>query len=260
MSFLDKLERRLGFLAIHNLTNYIVVGQALTFLMVSILPPQSAARAVGMMEYSLAGFLSGYFWNPISFLLIPKTFSLLWIFFTLMILHMMGSALEEMWGAFRYNLYILTGIVFVFLSGLIFPYHAVTSYFLLTSIFLAFAYKFPDIELNLFFVLPVKMKWLGIFSAAMAAFFFFQGGPATKLEIVASLVNFPIFFAGEFVQRIRSKQRVQEMKEAKRKFEEEPFHVCQVCGATDISHPDRDFRYREEGAICSDCAEKEVEA
>lgn len=253
MSFLDKLEKRFGSWAIHGLTNYIVVGQALTFLMVSLSPPETAIRILELMEYRLVNFLGGYFWNPFSFILIPKTFSFIWIFFSLMILHMMGSALEEHWGAFRYNLYVLLGIVFVVASGVVFPYHAFSSYFLLTSIFLAFAYLHPEIELNIFFVLPVKMKWLGWFTFVLALFFVLREGAATKLEFVASLINFPIFFGAEILRRIRSKKRVRTMKAAKRKQESEPFHTCSLCGATDISHPERDFRYRKDGGVCSEC-------
>ncbi len=257
MSFLDKLEKRFGFLAIRGLTNYIVVGQALTFLMVAISPPETAARIVDLMQYRLVSFLGGNFWNPISFILIPKTFSLIWIFFSLMILHMMGSALEEHWGAFRYNLYLLIGIVCVVFAGVVFPYHAFTSYFLLTSIFLAFAYLHPEIELNIFFVLPVKMKWLGWFTFVLALFFVLKEGPATKLEFVASLINFPIFFGAEIIRGFRSKNRVRGMKAQKKKLESEPFHTCSICGATDISHPEREFRYRKDGAVCSECVPRE---
>lgn len=253
MSFLDKLEKRFGSWAIRGLTNYIVVGQALTFLMVTISPPDVAMRMLDLMEYRLTSFLGGNFWNPISFILIPKTFSLIWIFFSLMILHMMGSALEEHWGAFRYNIYVLVGIVCVVISGVVFPYHAFSSYFLLTSIFLAFAYLYPNIELNIFFVLPVKMKWLGWFTFVLALFFVMREGPATKLEFVASLVNFPLFFGAEIVRGFRSKKRVRAMKIAKAQQSAEPFHICSVCGATDLSHPDREFRYRKEGGVCSDC-------
>lgn len=253
MSFLDKLEKRFGSWAIRGLTNYIVVGQALTFLMVAISPPETAGRILDLMQYRLVNFLGGYFWNPISFILIPKTFSLIWVFFTLMILHMMGSALEEHWGAFRYNVYVLLGILCVVVSGVIFPYHAFSSYFLLTSIFLAFAYRFPNVELNLFFVLPVKMKWLGWFTFGLALVFVLREGPATKLEFVASLINFPIFFGAEIVRGFRSKKRVRVMKAEKRKQEAEPFHTCSICGATDVSHPERDFRYRKDGGVCSQC-------
>ncbi|EDY80550.1 hypothetical protein VDG1235_164 [Verrucomicrobiia bacterium DG1235] len=253
MRFLDKLERKFGFLAIHGLTNYIVVGQAITFLLVATLRPEVAGRVLELMEFRLVDFLRGHIWNPFSFILIPKNFSLIWIFFTLSILHMMGTALEQHWGAFRYNLYILVGIVAVVFSGITFPYHSVSSYFLLTSVFLAFSYLYPNIELNLFFVLPVKMKWLGLLSVVLAIMFFFEGNAAVKLEIVASLINFPIFFGADIVRGFRSKQRVREMKSAKRKLDAEPFHTCAVCGATDLTHPERDFRYRDDGAICSDC-------
>ncbi len=253
MSFLDKLEKRFGSWAIRGLTNYIVVGQALTFLMVAISPPETAIRILELMEYRLVNFLGGYFWNPFSFILIPKTFSLLWIFFSLMILHMMGSALEEHWGAFRYNIYVLVGVVCIVLSGVIFPYHSFSSYFLLTSIFLAFAYLYPNIELNIFFVLPVKMKWLGWFTFVLALFFVMREGAASKLEFVASLINFPLFFGAEIIRGFKSKKRVRAMKAAKVQREAEPFHTCSICGATDISHPEREFRYRKDGGVCSEC-------
>ena len=259
MRFLDKLERKLGFLAIHNLTLYLVVGQALAFIMIRIRP-----EAYSLMVFNFDRFISGEVWRIFSFMLIPRDFSLIFIIFTLLILQMMGSALEQHWGAFRYNLYLLVGVLGVLIAGMVFPQHVIDSFYVLLSISFAFAYLYPNFELNLFFVLPVKMKWIALMLLGYALYDFANPSAvsqyqamANRVEIIGALINFPLFFGADIIRSMRSKKRVREMKAEKRKFEAEPFHTCIRCGATDLSHPDREFRYRDEGAICSVCLENE---
>lgn len=256
MKLMDKMERKFGFLAIHNLTLYIVVGQALTFLMI-VMRPEGAERVLALMSFNFSRFLDGEVWRILSFILIPETTSMIFIIFALMILQMMGGALEQHWGAFRYNLYLLTGVIGVLVAGIIVPYHPISSYFLLNSIVFAFAYLYPNYELNLFLVLPVKVKWIAWLSFGLVLYLFFQGGIATKLEAAGALLNFPLFFGADILRSFKAKKRVNKMKAEKRKLEAEPFHVCVKCGVTDLESPEREFRYRSEGAVCSACLEAE---
>lgn len=257
MSWLDKLERKLGFLAIHNLTMYIIVGQVLTFAMMALQNDQTAI--LNYMVFNFRLFADGEVWRILSFLLIPPPAHWIWIAFAWIVFYLMGTALEERWGAFRYNLYILTGVIGVVTVGAFYPTLPISNYFVAYSVTFAFAYLYPNFELRLFFILPVKMKWIATFIAAMLAFSFVGFPTPLRWIVIGSLINFPLFFGSDILRLLRSKKRVAEMKQAKRVLESEPFHVCSVCGATDISHPERTFRYGEKGAICSECADDSEE-
>lgn len=254
MSFLDKLERKVGFIAIHNLTLFIVVGQALMFGMFLLRGGDPAL--VGKMTFTLSQFLSGEVWRIVTFLIIPKVFSF-WIIIALLVFQMIGSSLEQHWGAFRYSLYFFIGVLGLLFTSVLFPYYPLGNFYLLTSIFFAFAYLNPNFEFLLFFVLPVKVKWLGWLSFAYLVLAFLGSGIEEKFAIIGSTLNFPLFFAADIVRSFRAKKRVEVMKSEKRKLEAEPFHACVKCGATDISEPDREFRYRKDGAVCSECLAKE---
>ena len=255
MSFLDKLERRLGFLAFQNLTLYLIIGQVAMFGLASFSP--NPAVVMGNLVFTWERFLSGEFWRLFTFVLIPPQTFWLFLVFAWLILYMMGSFLEQHWGAFRYNLYVLAGIVGGLASGLVHPYYPVFNHYLGLSIWFGFAYLNPNYELRIYFILPVKVKWIAFFSLGLVMVEFFGSNLAGKVIIIGSLLNFPIFFGADILRRLRSKQRVSKMKEERKKLDAEPFHTCVSCGATDITHPDRDFRYRKEGAICSVCLAKE---
>lgn len=255
MSFLDKLERRLGFLAFHNLTLYLIIGQVAMFGLASFSP--NSGEVLGNLAFSWNLFLSGDYWRIFTFVLIPPETHWLFMVFAWLIFYMMGSFLEQHWGTFRYNVYVLVGVLGAVLSGLLDRSFVISNYFLGLSIWFGFSYLNPNYELRLFFVLPVKVKWLAYVSLGIVALIFFGSNIWGKLIIICSLLNFPLFFGEDIVRGLRSKQRVKKMKAEKAKLDSEPFHTCSVCDATDISHPDRDFRYRKEGAICSVCLEKE---
>lgn len=258
MSFLDKLERKLGFLTIHNLTMYVVVGQALMFGLF-LLSGDTPGVFQQKMGFSLAAFLSGEVWRIFTFMLIPKTLSLFWIIFSLFVFQMIGNALDQYWGAFRFNVYLFIGVLGLLAVSLFFPTYPIGNFYLLTSVFFAFAYLNPNIEFLIFFILPVKVKWLGFLSLGFIILEFFSSGIANQAIIAASVLNFPLFFGADIIRSIKSKKRVNEMNAARKQLESEPFHTCGECGATDISDPDRSFRYSKGEAVCSVCSGSEAD-
>ena len=202
-------------------------------------------------------FLDGEVWRLFTFMLIPPQTHWIWLVFAWLVFYMMGTFLEQHWGAFRFNLYVLTGALGALLAGWVNPYYPVFNYYLGLSIWFGFAYLNPNYELRIYFILPVKVKWIAVFIAGLVLLSFFQSGLFVKALILGSLVNFPIFFGADILRGLRSKQRVSKMKAEKKKLDAKPFHTCSRCGATDLTHPERDFRYRKDGAICSDCLESE---
>ena len=260
MSWLRRLERQLQPLAIPNLTVFLIAGMAVAYL-ISVFNPQIGA----LMEFRPKAVLKGEIWRLVTFLFTPgiggglNPVSLLLFVMYLMFLHLMGSALESTWGSFHYNVFVwisyLASIGASVLVGAVLGDDAAgTNLFLYESIFLAFAWLFPDFEILLFFILPVKVKWLGLlavvqmtiqFLSGLAAFS--AGGWLDCVLILASTVNISIFLGRDIANhlRYRNKRMLRKFSEATR--ESAARHTCIACGATDLTHPDREFRY------CTEC-------
>jgi len=246
MTLLDKLERVFGRYAIPNITLYIVIGQV--FVLLAYL-----AGRLNLGWFLLVPGLvtQGEWWRLFSFLLMPPSpgmFGYIFIAFAWYIFYLMGSALEGSWGTFRYNVFLLLGVVLTVVAAFVTPRYPASNAFLAGSVFLAFAYLNPDFELSLFFILPIKVKWLALLTWVLYAVSFIRGDLPTWLQILAAVGNFMVFFGRDMVMAIRHRKRVIARKAEKAAREDEPRHVCHVCGKTDRTNPELDFRY------CSKCA------
>lgn len=241
MSWIQRLERRLEPYAITNLTLFIVIGQ--TFLLLTSLLELIDLRLCVLVP-ALAQ--AGEWWRLFTFVFIPPPASPLFVAFALYLLFLYGSALERHWGAFRYNLFLLTG--YILTTGLAFfaPFSVTTNIFIGGSIFLAFAWLNPNFEILVFFVLPVKIKWLALIAWLGYAYEFIAGGPAAKLAVAAALGNFFIFFGHDLWLTIRHRSRriqTEQKRRAETGVNDSARHTCTVCGRTDVTHPQLDFRY-----------------
>ena len=113
----------------------------------------------------------------------------------------MGTAVENYWGKARFNLYYLFGIIGTIIAGLIVGY--VDNTYLNLSIFLAFSAMFPEERVLLFFIIPVKVKWIGIFEGVLLLLMFILGNWATKAAIIAAIANFLLFFGYDLINRLK---------------------------------------------------------
>ena len=242
MALLDKLERKFRGIALPNITLYIVIGQAF-FYMAAYAGTLDVSRM--LMVPSLV--LQGEWWRLIAFLFIPPSTSIIFVFFVLYFFYMMGSALEGHWGTFRYNLFLLLGYVITVAVSFLLPNSAATNIFLGASVFLAFAHLFPDFTIYLFFILPVKIKWLALLTWAGYALSLITGGWHTRVYVLASIANYLLFFGRDITWKVRTGQRKMAQQARAISGSREAFHTCTVCGKTDVSHPDLEFRY------CSEC-------
>lgn len=246
MSVLSWMERRLGWLAIPNLTLYLVLFQGLSFILLASKP-----EFINTLVLDPVMVIQGQWWRLLMFLFIPPTDSFIWIIFALLAFHMMGTALEQEWGSFRYNVYILIGWLMTVATSFLpmafgLPTTDSTNFYIATSVFLAFAFLFPDFTFLVFFILPVKAKWLAVITWLFYGFMLVDGDWMDRAAILAAVLNFLIFFGADLTRMIfqrgkRAQRKFKEMKDAP--DPEAAFHRCEVCGRTDKTNPELEFRY-----------------
>ncbi len=189
--FLSRLERKMGRYYITGLMKYIVFGMAGVFLL-DLIFSRSGVSASSLLAFSRPLVLQGQVWRLISFVLIPEGSSIIFIVFTLYFYYLIGTALENRWGSRRFNLYYLIGIIGADLGGMLLGYN--TNYYLNLSLFLSFACLYPDFEVLVFFILPVKMKYIAWLDAAYLVYLFIMGSWAARGCMLLSLLPFFMFF------------------------------------------------------------------
>ena len=227
-------------------------------------------------------------WRLLTWLIVPPDSFDFWTLLMLYFYYSIGTSLERTWGTYRYNVYIFSGILFTAVGAFILygvssllgvqslglwttvngyiTYPTMFStYYVNMSIFLAYAATFPDYEVLLFFILPIKVKFLGIIYGAMLVYQFIVGyGTSSALfyynlgirfVITAYLLNFVVFFFTSRRMVRRGPIRITRQQAAKQQsFRHEAKksgsitrHKCAVCGRTDETNPELEFRF------CSKC-------
>jgi hypothetical protein len=181
-------------------------------------------------------------------MLMPPSWSPIWVVFALYLFYLMGNALESEWGEFRYNFFILVGWFATVAVSFIYPGNFSTNSYVLGSVFLAFAYLYPDFVIHLFFILPIKIKWLALIAWAGYGLTLIMGGWLDRLLVGAAILNFLLFFGKDILLTMKSRKRRMEFDARKLRDDSLPFHSCTVCGITDKQAPDMDFR------VCAECS------
>jgi hypothetical protein len=253
MSLINSLENRFGRHAIPGLVAIIAWFQVAVWILIKL-----RSGFADMLDLNPALVLHGEVWRLITWIFIPTMSSPLWFIFAVMIMLMISEALDHAWGPFRVNLYVLGGAIFMIMGAMLFnsPPSGLTLY---TGIFLAFAVIAPDFEFLLFFILPVKAKWLGALSGAGLLLSFISVPPA-RLPILFSLMNFFIAFGPGFIRWLKQRGTVVERRarfESTRAPEGSWLHKCHACGKTDLDDPKLDFRVGADGEdYCNVCRPK----
>jgi membrane associated rhomboid family serine protease len=244
MAWLDKLERRLGFIAIPRLTRILVGFTALVFGLAYLTP-----GFISVLDLDPARIRHGEVWRVVTYIFIPQTLSPWWILFALWFLWFIGDGLEQAWGAFRLTLYFLVGMIGTTAAAFFFGARFSNS-MLFASLFYAFARFYPDQVIYILFILPVKIKWLAWVSAAFLLLGFFVNSNSYRMALVAAFVNYLIFFGPEIIYEARHRGEVSARRKRfarSSRGEAEPLHKCAVCGATELSDPNLDFRVARDG-------------
>jgi len=241
----DRFLNRNNRYGIKNLMLYIIIGNALVFLL------SQTDRGLTIVSYFMfipELILRGQIWRLITFVFIPPTFNFLSLVLSLYFYYLIGSTLEREWGVLKFNVYYLTGViltaVYSILSGA-----AASSFYLNLSLFFAFAMMFPDFQVLLFFIIPVKIKYLAYLDAAVFLFgMLLNRFPENLLPLIA-IANFFLYFYGDIIsffrgRRFTAKNTVSFKNKVRRMKRERGYlHRCTTCGKTDTDYPDMEFRY-----------------
>lgn len=257
MNFMYKLERKFGKFAIPHLINYIIGAYGIGLVLYFVAP-----KFLDYLALEPYYILHGQVWRLISWIFIPSSVS---IFSLIMMLfyYQIGNHLEYYWGSFRFNMYMWGGILFTDIAAIIlyfvtykvynmlFPVGGLfsTSYINL-SLFLAFAVCFPEMEVRLYFLIPIKMKWLALVYVLISLYEIVVSGWIVRTAIIASLLNFIIFYVMTRNLKRYSPKEIHRKQSFKRQVEQsvsKTKHKCAVCGRTEKDDPSLQFRY------CSKC-------
>lgn len=243
MTFLDRLERRFGFLGIRGLTRIIVGFTALVFALVALNPGFSS-----FLDLDPARIRHGEIWRLVTYIFLPGVTSL-WVLLVLWFIWWIGEGLERAWGPFRLTLYFLVGMIGTTVAAFFFG-TKFSNTMLISSLFFAFARFYPDDVIYIFFILPAKIKWVAWIMAAFLLVGFVTNGNSYRMALVAAFSNYLIFFGPEMIRDARQRGEVSARRkrfEGDTSREAEPLHKCAVCGATEASDPNLDFRVARDG-------------
>lgn len=261
MKFLYKLERKFGKYAIQNLMKYIIVLYGIGFV-INMVNPYIYYQ---FLSLDASMILKGQVWRLITFIIQPPSNSLIFVVFALYLYYIIGVNLENVWGAFRFNLYFFVGVLGHIIAAL--GVYIVTlllngsgtviimdTTYLNFSLFFAYALTYPDVKVLIYFLIPVKMKYIAYLDAA---FFIISiitaigsGDWATVVAIIVSLLNVLVFFmATRNYRRIdpRDIYRRHHFKQQVREATSITKHKCAICGKTENDGDDLVFRF------CSKC-------
>lgn len=292
---MSKFEKKFSRYAIPNLSLYLIIAYVLGYIIYQINP-----QIYSLLQFNPYMIFHGQIWRIITWVLVPpESFS----WFTIIMLflyYQLGRGLEHAWGTYRFNVYMFSGFIFTVIGALIL-YVAMTglyslnllpaditidmisygqlsaggyfgtlvglvvsTYYINMSIFLAYAATYPEEQLMLYFLIPVKIKWFGYIYGAYLIIDIVQAfrnggmviGIIVTVMIFVSLLNFLIYVIfGKHRGRFNPKQvkRRREYRQNIRQARPENYengarHKCAVCGRTELTNPELTFRY------CSKCS------
>lgn len=243
---------------------YISLGTLLVYLMVNI---TGNPILYNLLVFNRAAILKGQVWRLISY---PLTFYVnnpLLMALALFCYYSIGRSMETVWGTLRFNLFYLCGILMMDIYCMIFGCTASVTY-LNMSLFLSYATLFPDAQFLLFFIIPIKAWIFALFDLAMTLYSLLASPFPYNLFSIISLANYFLFFGKDVLNVIPISWRVKIMSLFRRQPKKpkvipfpgsgsgksspasasEPYHhKCAVCGRTDVTNPELEFRY------CSRC-------
>lgn len=268
-NWVDRLERKIGKYAIPNLMKYLTGLYIVGFILSAISPKVFAE----MLTLNFDKILHGQVWRLITFAVAPPDMfggasSLIFAAIAIYMYYLIGSTLEQVWGAFRFNVFYFGGVLACIICAVVAAVafggeysQFITTDYVFLSMFLAYAMTFPEQQFLVWFIIPIKAKWLGIFDVALIAFNVFEyiglivsgtfvnAAIVCIMNVIFSMINFLVLFYS-FKYRGVSRATLKKNREYKKKvnsISKNRVHVCTTCGKTSKTNPEMEFRF------CSRC-------
>lgn len=264
---MNKFEKKFGKYAIQNISLVLILCYVVGYI-INIINKDFLAFLT-LDPYQI---LHGQIWRIVTWIIVPPSSPDLFTIIMLLFYYNIGTSLERTWGTYRYNAYLFKGMLFTVLGsficmGLVYLItggldsaqaaylfainsRVFSTYYINMSIFLAFAVTFPDVQVLLMFVIPVKVKWMGIVYGVLLVLDMISGGLFTRIAIGASLLNFVVFYftsKNKIHMSPKQMKRRAEFKQEVRKNTKPATHKCAICGRTSEDDPELEFRF------CSKC-------
>lgn len=263
-TWLDRFCAKHHRLGVPNLMLYIVIGNAAVFLLDQF--GMNGVQFSQLLTFTPAAIFSGQIWRLVTFIFVPNGGSILWVALSLYLYYFIGGTLEREWGTVKFTVFYGLGVLLNIAAGLLlsllygagYPLPIMDIQYLNLSLFFAFAALYPDLKLLLFFIIPIKVKWLALLDAAIFLWGMLQSAFMLNwvgvIVPLVAILNVAIFFSSE-IGRIfgrvkhRTSRKTVNFKKATQDIQKNKgyLHKCAVCGATDTSNPTMEFRY------CSKC-------
>jgi len=250
MRWIDRLELKLGRYAVPNLIHYIAGFNALAFVLYKINP-----YFFQLLDLDPQLVMQGQVWRLVTYIFIPAIGGLLPMpdYFNVLVyvlyLLFVGNGLEQAWGPFKLNLFYFIGMIGTTIAAFCFG-TSFSNLMLNTSLFFAFARFYPDVLIYIFYVVPVKIKTLAWVSAAWLSFQFLVLSNEYRAALIAALANYFIFFGKEIFADAKLRNQVSGRRarfKQQTTSDSEALHACAVCGKTDLTHVELEFRVGKDG-------------
>ena len=264
---MSKFEKKFGKYAIQNITMVLIMCYVAGYVIQLFNP-----NLIYYLTLEPYRILHGEIWRLFTWILIPPSSLDIFTIIMLMFYYNIGTLLERTWGTYRYNVYLFSGMFFTVLASFLYvalvflitgeispevasfqfliDSFSFSTYYINLSIFLAFAITYPDMQVLLMFVIPVKMKWMAILYLIMQGYTLLVGGLSTKFAVAAALVNFGVFYLTTrnfFRMSPKQIKRRTEFRQEVKRNTNITRHKCAICGRTEESNPELEFRF------CSKC-------
>ena len=253
---------------IRNLMLYICSGNAVVYLL-SLISQNYYLYYLLCFDRTL--ILRGQVWRLVTYPLTMHAgmtggLSILLVIISLLCYYSLGTVIERRWGTLKFNLFYLSGVVMMDVFCMFFPNCRADVYYLNLSLFLSYATMFPDATFLLYMIIPIKAWIFALIDLVLVALGIFQNSFPTNFFPIIALANYFLFFGADVLNLLPVKWRFKLRSLFRKKsapqgpkvvhFRTAPQqeqkkqdynHRCTVCGRTDVTNPELEFRY------CSRC-------
>lgn len=257
MQLLDSLERRFGRFALRGIVGYIVFFQCIVFVVMLVNPDY-----VSKLTLLPLRDIDGEWWRLLSFMIVPPASSPILFLFSVMIMLFFMHRIEASFGAFRMNLFVLLFILTQWLAAWLMPASMKlldTGYapgifmpmpgLFYNNLLFVFAVMEPQMMIRLFGIVPLTARIIALVSAGILVFDILDT-PLIWPSVFLGLAPFFCFALPRLLKHVRHRAEVGSRRtrfKANSLTVADSFHRCSVCGRTDASDPDLDFRITGDG-------------